>query len=203
MQSADFFRDFGDPLLMDYEDLMNTEFFSAGGGSVQIGSGDWSVGFTLPSPGPSGPTGPSLGDVKRILTDLANAAEQTLRDNLGRWQAGQIAAGDAIATGWRILDDFVRRALAYGPQGQISAAERDRRINPAMLRWDWIAYYIDPIAVAETGAPATPPAPVTVAGAGPIGAGPLGNPLAGNSMQQVLILGAVALIAWLAVRPKQ
>ena len=155
LASERFFHDFGDPLLLESgEELMwSTEFYGGGGGggggTAGVSYGGVSFQFSLPS----GAT-PGQPDVRETLTQIADAAERALQQNLGAWQQRQVSAGDAIDRAWRILDDAVARMMQFGAQGQLSAAERDRRIDPARLRWDWIAYYIDPIYLDSTGAPA-------------------------------------------------
>lgn len=116
-----------------------------GGGGASIGGtfpASGGINITLPTGGSGGGSGP---DVNEILTALVNAAERALQANLGAWQANQVSADAAVERAWSILNDVVARMMAYGIQGRNSAAERDRRIEPARLRWDWIAYYIEPI----------------------------------------------------------
>jgi hypothetical protein len=171
MASDEFFRDFGSPIYVEDGTMFGTNLSGGGwgdpwpdsggggwgdpwpgsGGSGSSGSGV-TFGFTMPvRPPASGSSGP---DVKRILTDLANSTEAQMRQTLGAWQQGQISADAAIEKQWALLNGMVQQMMRYGSQGMLSAAERDRRIDPSRLRWDWIAYYIDPISVATTGQPA-------------------------------------------------
>lgn len=135
------------------------------------------------------------GAVKEQLTALANSAEAALQQNLGAWQAGQITADAAATRAWAVLNDMVRRMLAAGPQGQTSAAERDRRIDPSRLRWDWIAYYIDPIpgsAQVAAQAAATGTA-ASAAGLAGYGSGPLTD---GSFPWTAILIGAVLLLVF-------
>lgn len=173
-----------------------TMFFSpqlpgggGGGGGVIPGGG---IGINIPLPG--GGTGPS---VNQTLTQIVNGYEQALIANLGAFTSGNRSAADAIREGWRLMDNMVIACRAYGAAGERSAAERDRRINPSMLRWDWVAYYIDPI----TGAPTTPP-PVPGGGVGfPGGGGGVTPPLPGAlNFNDPLFLGLIVLAVILIAR---
>lgn len=137
-----------------------------GGGGGGFGSGFPDISISLPSGGSGGPTGASGGP---SLVDMTNAAETSLKVSLGQWQTGARSADDALAAAWAVLNGYVQAATArFGAEGQQAAAQRDRRISPAMLRWDWIAYYIDPItgghttlAPLPTGTPTGPGSPAT------------------------------------------
>lgn len=113
---------------------------SGGGGVALPGLG----GINIQIPGLGG-GGSSVPDTSEQLTALVNAAERELQWNLGEWQAQGIGAQQAIERAWSILNTLIPRLYRYGPEGINAAAERDRRIDPSRLRWDWIAYYIDPI----------------------------------------------------------
>lgn len=174
-------------------------FISTGGG----GGGGWFDGLFGGSPGSGinvnlggsgGGGGASGPDVKQVLTALANQHEQALQANLGAWQAGQLSAEEALSQGWGLMDSFTAKARQYGSQGELSAAERDRRINPAYLRWDWIAYYLDPITGGPTAPPPVPGGGTTVGGGGTPG-GPL-IPVPSSTFTisaQTLIIGAAIL----------
>lgn len=156
---------------VSYEDTVIAPSFSdvgsSGGGFGgivgQIGGivsdfvpgGDLIGGFVGLIPGLGGNRPP---DAKEQLTSIANGAEQQMRGNLAQWQAGQLSRDAAIAQAWKILNDTVSRMMQYGAQGRVSAAERDRRIDPSMLKWDWAAYYIDPIAGGIAAPAPLPPA---------------------------------------------
>lgn len=137
------------------------------------------------------------GQLKINLSDLANATEAALRANLGAYQSGQMSAADASARGYGILNDMVARMLQAGAQGQLSAAERDRRIDPSRLKWDWIAYYLNPIPNSQTTAGA---APAAIQSAGGVYAGGVsGSGLGGlfgsnNTLLVVVVVAALALV---------
>lgn len=149
-------------------------FFTNGGGGYDIYGPDWGSfnggfpdmgSFTNGTWSGSGGGGGGGGlTLSQTLSQLADGTEAQLRANLGAWQVQTISASVAITQAWALLDGMVAAMRQYyGAQGLKSAAERDRRIDPSQLRWDWIAYYIDPI----TGGPSTPP-PVP---GGSVGAG--------------------------------
>ena len=98
----------------------------------------------------SGPT------TSEQLTLIVDAAERLLKTNLGQFQAGQISASQAVSVAWSLMDQMVSKCQAFGAAGMKSAAERDRRIDPSQLRWDWAAYYIDPIVGGVASAPSLP-----------------------------------------------
>jgi hypothetical protein len=164
MLSSDaFFADFGSPVYLENGTM---DFFSdlSGGGwgdSWPDSGGGWgdswpdkstvSIGFNLPV---GGSGGGSMPDVKEILTAIANQSEDALKSNLAAFTQNQIGASQAIDNAWNILNRMTASMLQYGSQGMISAAERDRRVDPRYLRWDYIAYYIDPISQKAYGKPA-------------------------------------------------
>jgi len=173
-------------------------FTSTGGGG---GSGGGFLSDLLGGINISFPTGGGGTNVNDRLTGIVNAAERALQYNLGAWQSNQLAAQDAIARAWDILNSCVQQLYAYGAAGQKSAAERDRRIDPTLLRWDWIAYYIDPINGGPT-APVDLPAGVNA----PTGGNqppyvPL-SPVGGNTAMY-LGIGALALIAVIVLTGKR
>lgn len=195
-----YFWGFSQPVLEDGSTYMMTVDYLGGGGggtgtgvSVDLGPVDLQFSGGLPSFGGSGPQQP---DVKEQTAQLANAYEAELQRNLAAYQQGRISADQALASAWSLMDQFVSACYRYGQQGALSAAERDRRIDPARLRWDWIGYYIDPISMAATGAPAQAPHPAPVGGA-PVGGLPgTGVPVGagfGLGSQQALMLGALLL----------
>jgi hypothetical protein len=162
LPSEAFFADFGSPVYLENGTM---DFFSglSGGGWgdswPDSGGGwgdswsDWSnvrIGFNIPVGGGGG----SAPDVKEILTAIANQHEDALKSNLAAFTQNQIGASEAIDNAWNILNSMTASMLKYGSQGLISAAERDRRVDPRYLRWDYIAYYIDPISQKAYGKPA-------------------------------------------------
>lgn len=206
LASERFFADFGDPLLMESgEQLMwSTEFY--GGGSVGMDAGPFDFQFNLPPAGGGGYPGPRPPDVKEILSNIANNAEAALRANLEAYRQNQISGDAAITRGWQLLDGMTSAMLRYGTQGRISAAERDRRVDPSLLRWDYIAYYIDPIAQQTTGSPVTvKPLEASSAGVGGIGGfggfGGFGG-LTTRSGMMWLIVGGLVLLVLLKSRKK-
>ena len=198
-----FFRDFGSPLYVEDGGMFGVDFSGGWGEPWPDSGGGWgepwpdsggvTIGITMPVRPPD--TGGSGPDVKQILTNLANSTEEQMRQTLGAWQQGQVSATSAIERQWSLLDGMVQQMMRYGPQGMLSAAERDRRIDPSKLRWDWIAYYIDPISMGSTGQPAPlkplpqTPAPVYGGIGGPGGFG-------GSTMfwMALILLGAVIIM---------
>lgn len=166
--------------------------FGGGGFGGSPGSG---INIVIPTGGGGG--GAAGPDVKQILTTLANQAEAALQGNLGAWQAQQIATDDAIARAWDIMDRFVSECMRYGQQGALSAAERDRRINPAALRWDWVAYYIDPMTGGNTPLPPVPGGGVNVGGPLPGGGGSVPYYPRQQFDPLLLMAGAVLLVLFL------
>lgn len=172
----------------------------SGGGWGEAGwpdsGGGFGVSVQLSPPTQPGAPGAGVPDVRVILSQIANSAEAGLINNLNGWRQGTLDADVALHEAWDILNAMTSAMLRYGPQGQISAAERDRRVNPSLLRWDYIALYIDPISQGSTGSPAAvqplpgPGSPPILAGAG------LGT------RQNVLLIGAalVGLVMWKARR---
>jgi len=141
---ADFGFGFTDP----YLGLPPTSGGGGGGGGFNLPP------ITIAFPGGGGGGGGGVApSLSRTLTQIVDEFEQRLIANLAEWNNGQKTAADAVSVGWSLMNGMVAACSRYGAQGQRSAAERDRRINPTMLRWDWIGYYIDPI----TGGPSTPP----------------------------------------------
>jgi hypothetical protein len=197
MSSDAFFRDFGSPLYVEDGTMFSVDFSGGGGGgwgdpwpdSGGTGGSGVTIGFTMPVSTWGSISGP---DVKQILTNLANTTEAQMQQTLGAWQQRQISADSAIERQWALLNGMVQQMMRYGSQGMLSAAERDRRIDPSKLRWDWIAYYIDPISMASTGQPAPlQPLPQTAA---PVYGGLGGSGGFGGSTMfwvALLVLGAV------------
>lgn len=179
--------------------MWETEFYGGGGGSIGLDAGPFDFQFNLPAGGGGYPA-PRQPDVKEILTNIANNAEAALRANLEAYRQNQISGDAAITRGWQLLDGMTSAMLQYGTQGRISAAERDRRVDPSLLRWDYIAYYIDPISVETTGSPVTvKPLEVTTAGVGGIGG--FGG-LTTRSGMMWLIVGGLLLLVMLKSRKK-
>lgn len=144
------------------------------------------------NPRPGGGGGPSAAE---SLSDLANATEAQLQANLAAYRSGQLSGSDAAARGWQLLNSMVSRMLSAGSIGRKSAAERDRRIDPAMLRWDWIAYYLDPIPDSDSASGAAfTPAQGVPGGVGqtPVFTGGFG--FGGNNNQWIALALIVGLI---------
>jgi hypothetical protein len=163
LPSEAFFANFGSPVYLENGTM---DFFSglSGGGwgdSWPDSGGGWGdswpdsgslrIGFNIPV---GGSGGSSMPDVKEILSAIANQNEDALKSNLAAFQQNQIGASQAIDNAWGILNRMTTSMLQYGTQGLISAAERDRRVDSRYLRWDYIAYYIDPISQKANGKPA-------------------------------------------------
>jgi len=151
----------------EYSDWFGPHDFTGagGGGGGGGGYGGIDVGFPDINIGIGGGGAPGSGgapNVNQTLTQIVDGYEFQLKANLSRWQAGGVSSSSAVSTGWQIMDAMVSACLRYGAAGQKAAAERDRRIQPAMLRWDWIAYYIDPITGGNTALPPVPGGGVNV-----------------------------------------
>jgi hypothetical protein len=168
----------------DYMNFLPGEIGGGGGigGGIVIDIGGLGGGG-----GGGGGGAPSLN---QTLTQIVNDYEYQLKANLALWENGAQTASNAVTEGWRLMNAMVTAVLAYGAAGQKAAAERDRRINPTMLRWDWIRFYIDPITGGNT---ALPPVP-----GGGINAG---NTLsAGFGGDNVWLIVAVLVVFYLANR---
>lgn len=166
------------------------------------GWGDW-VNTGIASFGGSTVAAPNTGggpDIKQQLTTLANQTEAALAQNRDDFAAGRVPASQAYSQGWGLFDGMISQMLRMGPQGQVSAEERDRRLNSPRLKWDWIAYYLDPLG----GTP--PPAPIST----PIGGGVPGSTLPpyqagipptglGGIDSKTLIIGALVLVGALMI----
>lgn len=141
-------------------------------------------------------------DVKSALSSLANQTEAALRANLNAYQSGALSASQAAANGWGMFNQMIAQMMSAGPTGQRSAAERDRRIsNGAGLRWDWIAYYLDPIPGSQqtTGAATSPAATLSPATGLPNQVYSSGVQT-GNQTMLYLAIGAVAVVFALKMR---
>lgn len=169
--------------------------FAPGGGFGGLpGGSERGVRITLPLPGGSGGgVGPN---VNRLLTAIVNEAERALQTNLGAFQTGSKDAQSAYDYATQLFDQMIATLMSYGQPGEKAATERDRRINPAQLVWDWIAYYIDPI-YGGSSIPPGPSIPPRVPARGPgnppfttPGATPLFPPL---QRDNTLLFAVVAL----------
>jgi hypothetical protein len=197
-----YFANFGVPIVEDGT-VIDWNFapnIGGGGGWPDINIGGWpDINIALPIGGAGG--APRPPDVKQALTRITDASAAALEANLRAYQAGQVDASSATARAWDLFNGWVQQVLRYGSQGRITAEERDRRLNSPRLRWDWIAYYIDPIpgagAAPGAAAPVTP-APGTVPG-GPVYAGPG----FGGMNSDWLLIGAVAVAAVLLLRRRK
>lgn len=162
------------------------------------GAGGWASGLAGALTGVQIPIGGSSGpSTSEVLTDVVNAYERQLVANLANYTERAISADTALERGWSLMNQMVARLAQFGAEGQKAAAERDRRIDPARLRWDWIAYYLDPI----IGGPvASRPLPVgNGLQAGPIG----GNAAIGSAAvptSQWLIVGAAVVVGILVLK---
>jgi hypothetical protein len=148
-----------------------------GGGSNQPGIG---IDINIPIGGGGGGGGGKVPSVNQVLTDIVNSYERLLAANLGDYQTGTKKAETAYNYAKATFDEMITLLLGYGEAGERSASERDRRRNPALLKWDWILYYIDPIV---GGAPSDSPGGAVsprVPNRGPNPPYPLTNPNAGN-----------------------
>ncbi len=179
--------------------MFNFADISIGGG----GGGGWSdFSFNLNPPDINiGGSGSGMPSAKEILTQIANSAESALQANLQAFQNGQIAGSEALSVAWDILNKMSSAMLQYGDLGRKSAAERDRRIDPRFLRWDYIQYYIDPIAQASTGKPATVPnLPVNNAPSVPPQTAGIGA--LGMRNETLIMLALLGLILWKGLKKK-
>jgi hypothetical protein len=195
-----YFADFGVPIVEDGTVIDWNFAPNIGGGGGSWGPSGWpDINIALPIGGSGG--APRPPDVKQALTRITDASAAALEANLRAYQAGQVDASSATARAWDLFNGWVQQVLIYGPQGRITAEERDRRLNSPRLRWDWIAYYIDPIpgsgAAPGATAPVTP-APGTTPG-GPVYAGPG----FGGMNSDWLLIGAVAVAAVLLLRRRK
>lgn len=161
---------------------------TGGGGGSTPGGG---VTIDIPIGGGGGQSAPSTN---QQMTAIVNDYERRLQINLGEWSSGQRSAPSAVEVGWSLMNAMVAALRAYGAAGERSAAERDRRINPAQLKWDWIAYYIDPI----IGGPSTPPPlpPANLPGTGGAGGGvlPPGQNPVNDLFNNPMMLAVIGLL---------
>lgn len=132
---------------------------------------------------------PSLN---QTLTSIVETAQRAANSVKAAWNAQTITADAALAQQWAILNALSQNLMKYGADGLKSAAERDRRVDPSRLRWDWITDYIDPITGGTTVLQPLTTVPVTTTG---------GVTLATNSStMQTLFLVALAFVAWKVLR---
>jgi len=150
----------------EYDDWFGPhDFTGAGGGG---GGGGWETGFPVPDVnidigvGGGGGGGGAAPNLNQTLTQIVDGYEYQLKANLAQFQSGAKSGSAAVETGWQLMNAMVSACLRYGAAGQKAAAERDRRIAPQMVRWDWIAYYIDPITGGNTALPPVPGGGVNV-----------------------------------------
>lgn len=164
-------------------------FTNGGGGG---GGGGWDAGggivIDFPPLGGGGGGGGGAPSLNQTLTQIVDSYEYQLKGNLANWGNNLITAEAAISEGWKLINGMVSACLAYGAAGSKAAAERDRRINPAQLRWDWVAYYIDPITGGNTTLPPVPGGGVNIT------SGQFG----GNN--QTMLLIGLAVLLYLATK---
>lgn len=146
----------------------------------------------------TGGGGGGVPDTSETLTQIVNGYEAALQANLAAWQQQQIGTSNAIERGWALMNQLVQRCTAYGAEGLKAVAERDRRVDPARLRWDWIAYYIDPINGGPTPAQ---PLPTIPGGLNPGGTNP-GYTTAGFGSNDWMLVGAALLGLWYISKQK-
>jgi hypothetical protein len=131
-------------------------FFGPGGFGGGGGGGGINIGIGVGRGGGGGGGGPRVPSVNQVLTEIVNSYERILSANLGEFQTGVKDGETAYNFATAKFDEMIQSLLQYGAQGENAAAERDRRRNPSLLKWDWILLYIDPI---NGGLPSAPPGP--------------------------------------------
>jgi len=175
------------------------DFFNTGGINIDPGidpGGGLNIDIGFDGGGVGG--GGGTPSVNQTLTQIVDSFEAALKANLAAWQVQNKTAAVATDFGWQLMNQMVAAVRAYGAAGVKAAAERDRRINPSMLRWDWIAYYIEPITGPVTVTPDVPGGPVTgVPGAGGGGSTLLPTTIAGMNP---LWIAAAAVILILVLK---
>ncbi len=185
-----FFGNAGSPAPVDFGNFGFTDAFGGGFGSTGGGTNTQPGGGIAINIG-SGGGAPRPPSTNEKLTVIVDGYESQLRANLAQWTVGGLGASAALGLGWQIMDAMVTACRQYGAAGEKTAAERDRRINPAMLRWDWIAYYIDPITGGQTTLPPVPGGGATGVGTGGNSTIPPGNTpyaIAGFPMDPAFIM---------------
>lgn len=165
---------------------------------ITFGLGPANVGVDL-----GGVFGGGAPSISETLTDIVNGAEAALQDNLNRFQAGVLSSGNAVNTAWAILNQMGSNLARYGAEGQKALAERDRRVDPARLRWDWISYYIEPLTGGAIGSAGSGGAPsISITGNPGAGVGVAGVTEAGLGLGSIpdwaLVLAAVAGLLYLS-----
>ena len=177
-------------------------FQNVGFGDIFIDPGmDPGAGVNIDISGIPNPVGGGGGGgtstTNQTLTQIVDSFEAALKANLAAWQTQAKTPAAALETAWRLMNGMVTEVRKFGAAGTKAAAERDRRVNPAMLRWDWIAYYIDPITGSNTTLPPVP--------GGPVATGPNGTLIpqpAPNVASNPLLWGA-AIVGLLFLLRKQ
>jgi hypothetical protein len=174
----------------------SAEFAGTGGVSIDPGidpGGGLNIDIGFGGGGVGG--GGGTPSVNQTLTQIVNSFEAALKANLAAWQVQNKTASVATDFGWQLMNQMVAAVRAYGAAGVKAAAERDRRVNPSMLRWDWIAYYIEPITGPITVTPDVPGGslPGGAAGTGGGGSTLLPTTIAGINPLWI-VAGAVILI---------
>jgi len=157
------------PYSAEFSSIGNPFFGGGGGVSIDPGvspGGGINIDIGLGGGGGGVGGGGGTPSTNQTLVQIVDSFEAALKANLAAWQLQQKTSDVAIAAGWKLIDGMVAACRQYGAAGIKAAAERDRRVNPAMLRWDWIAYYIESITGALTTLPAVPGGPVAGGGTG-------------------------------------
>jgi hypothetical protein len=169
------------------------------------GAGGAGGGFPPINIGIGGGGAPRQPNLNQVLTQLVDRYEALLAANLGEFQVGSKDGETAYNYAIRTFDELIAQLVAYGPQGERAASERDRRRNPALLKWDWILYYIEPI---FGGSPEVDPQrsrPPRVPGGGPNSPFPSNPELPPAARTQddnslYLLAGGALLLVFLAAR---
>lgn len=111
-----------------------------GGGTVTVGTPIGSVGVQTGGSAPG-------ADPRRATTQIVDSAEAFFKQNLSEFQRGTKSAAQALRDFDSVWEQMRSALLNWGSVGQRALAERDRTYAAGQyLRWDWLAWYRDPIA---------------------------------------------------------
>jgi hypothetical protein len=111
------------------------------GGSIPLPGGG---SFNLTASPGFGGGGTRQPDPKVVTTQIVDQYETALKNNLAMYQAGQRSKADALKTFDTLFAQMQQQLSAYGDTGRRAIAERTP--GNSLTRWDWVAYYRDPIA---------------------------------------------------------